>query len=70
MPVPAAALSNVAVAPGPATNVTPTGRPEIAVLLKPESVATVVPSAVLVALGKTSMYSVSVEPRDKVKFGR
>jgi hypothetical protein len=68
MPVPGAALSYVAVAPGPATNVTPMGRPDVAVLLNPERVAAVVPSAVLVALGKTSMYSVSADPKVSVKF--
>jgi len=58
----------VAVAPGPAIKVTPVGRPEVAVLLNPESVAAVVPSKTLVALVKTNMNSVKVAPSVKVKF--
>jgi hypothetical protein len=50
-PVPAAALSYVAVASGPATSVTPVGKPLTDVLLNPDNTAVVVPSAALVAAG-------------------
>jgi hypothetical protein len=62
-------LSKVAVAAGPATKVTPTGRPLVAVLLKPTRVAAVVPSKTLSPSGKTSICSVSAEPKVSTKFG-
>jgi ABC-type Fe3+-hydroxamate transport system substrate-binding protein len=66
---PTAAVSKTAVAPAPATKVTPVGRPEVVVLLNPERVAAVVPSKTLVALGKTNMNCVSVAPEVKVNLG-
>jgi hypothetical protein len=48
-------LSKVAVAPGPATKVTPTGTPETEVVLNPVRVVAVVPSKTLSPSGKTNM---------------
>jgi hypothetical protein len=70
MSVPGPALSKTAVAPGPATRVTPAGTPEARVLLNPARVAVVVPSKTLVDAGKTSMNWVSVAPPVKVKSGK
>ncbi len=63
---PTAALSKTAVAPGPATKVTPVGAPETPVLLNPERIAAVVPSKTLSPLGNTSMCWVSVAPPVRV----
>ncbi len=70
MPVPAAELSYAALAFGPATRVTPAGTPLAAVVLKPASVAVVVPSKGLLAAGNTNMNCVRVAPLVRVKSGR
>ena len=62
MPVPTAVLSNVAVAPGPATNVTPAGRPDAAVVLKPVSTAVLVPSKTRLTVGNNSIRWVIAAP--------
>ena len=67
---PTLALSNVATAAGPATNVTPIGSPLAAVLLNPLSVATVVPSKILSAAGNSNICWFRVAPRVSVNFGR
>jgi hypothetical protein len=64
-PVPAAALSNTALAPGPATRVTPAGTPEPR---KPVRTAAVVPSDTLLPSGNSSMRWVSVAPSVRVKW--
>ena len=67
MLAPAAASSNVAVAWGPATSVTPVGRPEAVVVLNLVSTAIVVPSATLVAFGNISIRWVSDAPSVSTK---
>jgi hypothetical protein len=59
---PTPASSKVAVAPGPATRVTPLGTPEAAVLLKPLRTVLVVPSKDRLPFGKSSMRWVSEAP--------
>lgn len=59
---PTAAVSNDAVALGPATSVTPVGSPEAAVVLNPLRTALVVPSNARSALGKRSIRCVSAAP--------
>jgi len=65
---PTAALSNVAVAPGPATSVTPLGSPEVAVVLNPVRTALVVPSNVLSPFGNKSMRCFNAAPSVRTNF--
>jgi hypothetical protein len=65
---PAAALSKVALACGPATSVTPVGSPEAVVVLNPVSTALAVPSAILSPLGKSSIRWVSEAPSVRTKL--
>ena len=69
MPDPTPPLAKAAVAPGPATNVTPVGVPEAAVVLKPVSVVLVVPSKTLSPLGNKSIRWVSAAPSVRTKLG-
>jgi hypothetical protein len=62
MPVPSPALSNVAVASGPATSDTPVGVPEVPLVLNPLSTAVLVPSATFCAVGNSNMRSVIAAP--------
>ena len=68
MPVPTAVLSKDAVAPGPATSVTPVGSPEAAVVLKPVSIALFVPSKALLTVGKSNIRCVIAAPSVKTNF--
>jgi hypothetical protein len=68
MPVPTAESSNTAVAPGPATSDTPTGRPEPGVVLKPVRIALLVPSNTLSPLGKSSIFWLSAAPSVSTKL--
>jgi hypothetical protein len=70
MPTPTFGSSKTALAPGPATRMTPVGAPEATVLLKAERVVAVVPSKTLSASGKTSMNWVNVAPLARAKLGR
>ena len=68
IPEPTALLSKDAVASGAATNVTPAGTPEIAVVLKPVRTALFVPSKVLLAVGKSSIRCVIAAPSVNVNL--